>query len=569
MLRRVSLLAVALIIACSGPTVERRPGPPQKSRGAVTLTVIGTNDLHGATERLPILAGYIRNVREARERGGGGLVIVDAGDMFQGTLESNLNEGAAVIAAYNRIGYTAAAVGNHEFDFGPAGERATPTKPGDDPRGALKARAAEADFPILMANVIDSETGKRADYPNMPASTMVEAAGVQVGIIGVTTEATPYTTMPINFRGLAMAPLAATIAAEAQRLRKQGAQVIIVAAHAGSKCEDLHDPNDLSTCDTDEEIFQVARTLPARAVDVIVAGHTHAAMAHRVNDIAILESYSSGRAFGRIDLRINKNGVVTGANLFQPQMLCPGEEPIAADDCKPGSYEGQPVEADSDVRAAILEGLVAAKQVREKPLGVDIKSKIWRKYDEESALGNLFVDLMLEARPNANVALTNGGGLRADIPAGPLTYGGLYEAMPFDNRFAEVKLTGAHLRKLVTRTLYGSSGIFSFAGARAIAVCKDGQLEVTVVDAKGKPIADDAKLVLVTSDFIASGGDGAIGRLGLPEGAVTLDEEIIRDSLADVLIRRGGSLSGDDPALFDGKARRLSYPGSRPVKCAK
>ena len=66
--------------------------------------------------------------------------------MWQGTLESNLGEGAAVVDAYNAMGYTAAAVGNHEFDFGPAGPAAIPEQPGDDPRGALKLRIAEAQF---------------------------------------------------------------------------------------------------------------------------------------------------------------------------------------------------------------------------------------------------------------------------------------------------------------------------------------------------------------------------------------------------------------------------------------
>ena len=86
-------------------------------------------------------------------------MLVDAGDMFQGTLESNLGEGAAVVRAYNLLGYDAAAVGNHEFDYGPVGPAPTPRAPGDDARGALKARAAEARFPFLDANLADVASG--------------------------------------------------------------------------------------------------------------------------------------------------------------------------------------------------------------------------------------------------------------------------------------------------------------------------------------------------------------------------------------------------------------------------
>ena len=81
------------------------------------------------------------------------MLLVDSGDMFQGTLESNLGEGAAVVRGYNALGYTAAAIGNHEFDFGPAGPAHVPGDSGADPRGALKARAREARFPFLAANL--------------------------------------------------------------------------------------------------------------------------------------------------------------------------------------------------------------------------------------------------------------------------------------------------------------------------------------------------------------------------------------------------------------------------------
>jgi hypothetical protein len=127
------------------------PGPPPTPRaGSFTLTILGTNDLHGAIDRLPILAGYVANVRAARAADGGQVLLLDAGDMFQGTLGSNLGEGAAVVAAYNAIGYDAAAIGNHEFDFGPVGPAVTASGPDDDPRGALRARAVEANFPFLI-----------------------------------------------------------------------------------------------------------------------------------------------------------------------------------------------------------------------------------------------------------------------------------------------------------------------------------------------------------------------------------------------------------------------------------
>src|SRR5688572_30327456 len=241
-----------------------------------------------------------------RARDGGAVVLLDAGDMFQGTLESNLNEGASVIDAYNTLRYTAAAVGNHDFDFGPVGPPATPQAPDDDPRGALKARAAQASFPFLAANLIDEATGQPVVWPNIRPSTTITAAGVRVGVIGVMTARALSETIAGNIGGLRVAPLAATIAGEAMRLRADGASVVVVASHAGGRCTAFTSPTDLSACEPAEEIMQVAAALPRGLVDAIVAGHAHSAVAHEVAGIAIIQAYMGGRAFGRIDIVVDR-----------------------------------------------------------------------------------------------------------------------------------------------------------------------------------------------------------------------------------------------------------------------
>ena len=545
--------------------------PPRE----VTITIIGTNDLHGAIERLPFLAGFVANVRAARAADGGGVLLVDGGDMFQGTLESNLGEGADVVRAYNQIGYAAAAVGNHEFDFGPAGPAATPGSATDDARGALKARAAEARFPFVSANILDKQTGARIAWPNMPASVMVEVAGVKVGIVGASTDSTPYTTMAANFEGLAMAPTAPAIAAEAQRLRAEGARVIVVAAHIGSKCKRFDDPADLSVCERDEEVFRVLGALPPGTIDVFVGGHTHAGVAHRIAGVAVIESFSNGRAFGRVDLKIAPDGRgganiapdgrVTASEIHKPHSIC-GEidrqAPIAQ--CRPGEYEGRPVVPDPAVQQIAAEALARSAVRRSEKLGVKLLKVVGAAYATESAEGNWFCDLMLAARPEAQVSLTNGGGLRADLPAGELEYGQLYEAIPFDNRFAIVQLKGEHLRKMVTGNLTHGGAILSWGNLAAKARCKGDRLDVQIT-VGGKPLVDGATYKLATSDFLASGGDGVIGRLKLPEGAIKLTDVIIRDGIADVLRKRKGTVDPDK--LLSPKVRRMDFEGTRPLAC--
>jgi 5'-nucleotidase len=397
------LLGVLCAAACSSPTKHVDRGPPGgvAKKGARTLTIIGTNDLHGAVDRLPLLAGFVENIREARRADGGGMLLVDAGDMFQGTLESNLAEGADVVRAYNVIGYDAVAIGNHEFDFGPEGPDVTAKAADDDPRGALKARVHEAKFPYLVSNIDDAKTGNRIKWQNMPSSVLLEVAGTMVGVIGASTESTPYTTMPANFSGLVMAPTARAIAADAQALRARGAQVIVVVAHIGSACKDTSKPTDLSSCKTDEELFKVIDDLPKGLVDVWVGGHTHAKVAHRIDNVATIESLSSGRAFGRVDLRITDTHV-SGVQIHQPQLLCPLDSegnPAPVADCHPDPYEGKPVVPNAEVEKIAEEASARAAPRRDEMLGVTVTSIITKSYVLVSAVGNWFTDLMLAARP--------------------------------------------------------------------------------------------------------------------------------------------------------------------------
>ena len=284
-----------LVPACTArhAPAERAVPPP----AIVTLSIVGTNDLHGGIlprdgrGGLALLGGYVKNLRDARARDGGAVLLIDAGDMFQGTLESNTTEGAPVIAAYNVLGYTAAAVGNHEFDFGPVGPAATPRAPGDDPRGALKARASEARFPFLAANLVDASSGRAVEWANVKPTVLVQAAGVKVGIVGVMTRAALTATIAANVGGLSVSPLAETIRGHATALRAQGAAVVIVTAHAGGRCSNFDQPVDLSSCEPASEIFTVARALPRGLVDAIVAGHSHAPVGHQVEGIAITEAY--------------------------------------------------------------------------------------------------------------------------------------------------------------------------------------------------------------------------------------------------------------------------------------
>ncbi len=571
---RRTIAALALLLACrqtEAPAPTPASAPPTTSTtppssDPVTITIVGTSDLHGHVRALPLLAAHLAGLRRERAEDGGAVVLLDAGDMFQGTLESNLEEGASVVAAYTALGYDAVAIGNHEFDFGPVGDRTTAREPGDDPRGALQARIAQAPFPFLSTNLRRSADDTHPEI-GLP-STLLARAGVQIGVIGVTTEATPHTTIAANFAGLAVAPLAATIADEARSLRARGATIVVVAAHAGGRCTDFAAPDDLATCNETQEIMTVARALPPGAVDVIVAGHTHQAMAHRVDGVAIIQSYALGVAYGRVDLTVDRRTrKLAASQIHPPRRLCSAPTASPESGCESHDDRGQAVAPDPSLLPVLADALARADTLRARPLGPRLRSAFVARHRGENPLGNLLTDLMLRARPGADVALLNGGGLRADLPAGPLRYGALYEAFPFDNRFATVPLRAEQLAALLARGLTGQGTFLSLAGLRAEARCV-GDTAVVTLHRKGRKLPPGTPLTVLMSDFLATGGDRLLASLGEPTPApiVIEDEPPLREALAEQL-RGLGDIELAPANYHDIGKPRLRAPGEPPLRC--
>ncbi len=528
----------------------------------ITISVIGTNDVHGSllpvdgNRGLTLLAGYVDNLRKTRAEDGGAVLLIDAGDMWQGTLESNLSEGAAVVAAYNAMGYDAAAVGNHEFDFGPAGERATPADINDDARGALKLRAAEADFPLLAANLIDQRTGQPVNWTNVQPSVLIERGDIKVGILGLIAENALIATIAANVRGLSVAPLSLAAIREARKLRDAGAELVIVTAHAGSSCENFEDPADLSSCNLGGEIMQVALDLPAGLVDQIVAGHVHRGIAHEVNGIAITSSYSNTRAFGRVDHVFDRRShELISREIFPPQLICgyvdnTTGQCISSDKVSGSSqlarYSGRVVMPNAKVLEISAMAAQRASVIKSEILGVHLETPITREGRSDSAIGHLFTDVVHEAIGGDLVIHNVVGGIRADLPQGDLTYGAIFEMFPFDNRVVQLRLTGAELREVLQRQVFRPGNRAGISGIRVFAKCDDGKLSVTMVRADGSTIGDEELLLVTTNNFLATGGDDIFTPV-IPEDGFPLpdDAPLMREAIADWMRAKGGSLNAD------------------------
>jgi 2',3'-cyclic-nucleotide 2'-phosphodiesterase (5'-nucleotidase family) len=440
-------------------------------QSAQFLRIVATNDFHGALEPRPDANGVQRGgaayvgaaIDQARKECAPRCeaLLLDAGDLFQGTLASNLSFGRPVVDYYNRMGYAAAALGNHEFDWG---------------IDSLRARMRQAKFGIFGANVRYTD-GR--DVKWIRNDTIVTRGRTKIGIIGISTVATPTTTRSANVVGLRFDDPAPIVDSIGTALRKRGANVIVVIAHAGAFCG--RDPD--STCNG--EIIDLAHKLTTK-VDAIVSGHTHSLVNTVVKGIPIVQARSSGRAIDVLDLPIDSSTEQPSHEVRE----------LASDTIKPLAS------IDSIVQRAIARvASLVNRHITTIPVAL-------ARQGNQYPLGNLIADAQRWAG-KGDVAIMNNGGIRTDLRAGDATYGSLFELQPFGNTLYSLTMAGAQLRGLLEAMVAKSpndhvSGLtITYDPSRPA-----GSRIVSVTMADGTPLSDARRYNVIMNDFLATGGEG-------------------------------------------------------------
>ncbi|HVE78113.1 MAG TPA: 5'-nucleotidase C-terminal domain-containing protein [Gemmatimonadaceae bacterium] len=479
-----------------------RPRDPGLWRVPPTrLRIIATNDFHGALEPRPDSLGVPRGGagqlatairRAAAECAPPSCVwlLVDGGDMFQGTPASNASYGRAVVALFDSLGYAAAAVGNHEFDWG---------------LDTLRARMRDARYAILAANVRDT-AGRDVSW--IRDDTLVERGGLRVGIIGLAHEATARLARPSFVRGLRFDPAAPIVDSLARGLRARGADVVVVIGHVPIECDSTFG----SGCTGPAAALAAA---VAGRVDAIVSGHSHAPVAAMIAGVPVVQARSSARAVGVIDLPVG------------------GRDGAAAPRVEVRTLRADTIPSDPAVGAMTERWTASVSEAFARPVAT-VAERLLREMGPQTALGNLIADSQRSAGAG-DVAVMNTGGIRTDLPAGLATRRTLYEILPFENRLVRFRVTGAALRRyleqIVTRAQPNAhvSGVRVEYDPRA----PRGARVRRATLAGGRALDDAATYTIVINDFMAEGGDG----LALAGAAVRADTLPIGmlDALADHL----------------------------------
>jgi 2',3'-cyclic-nucleotide 2'-phosphodiesterase (5'-nucleotidase family) len=550
------ILAAALAAGLAG-TAAARPGAPV---GPV-LTVLSTNDLHGALEgvvrpemagRGRILGGFDRvagllGVLKAADPAH--TLVVDAGDCFQGEVAVNRAEGMPCAQLFNLAGYDARTVGNHEFDYVDCGPE-EPGKAVKDPTCALRAVLARSSQPVVLANVRQGEGGPRVAWPNVQAGAVRDVGGVKVGFVGVVTRSTPRVSNRDGSAGLDFTDPVVEVREVAAALRRQGATVVVLLAHVTGQCgrgASLPGPGDRG-CRVDGELRALGDGVKG-LVDLIVAGHAHAWLAGEKGPVPVMETPGQGSFVARARIALDGAGrPLPGGVTVEPAAPVCREEDPASTVCGP-QWPGWAGVAPSHpgVRAVTEEARASV---------ADLCGQVVAEADEdvlhargvESPLGNLTADLMREAaaapgpdgRPQwADVAFTNAGSVRDSLRKGPVTACDVYRVWPFNDPLVEVRLTGAEVEALADFWVKQVQKVPAISGIR-VTRYRDGR--VAVRTSEGRLLDRAANYRVVTTAYLLKGGDrldSFLGRLPPDRLSNPAPESTYRDSFLRVLRARG------------------------------
>ncbi len=478
-----------------------------KDSTAKELTIMHTNDMHGFFNYgkydgmgIAAIATKVKDVKANNDN----VLLLDGGDALQGANLVTLTKGEGGTKVMNLLGYDAMAAGNHEFDYG--SER-------------LLELDALLEMPVLSANI------KKADGTNFLTPYVIkEMDGFTVAMFGLSTPETIYKSHPDNTVGLTFEDPKVVAAAMVEELTGK-ADIIIALAHLGNEGDY-----------TSESVAEAVD-----GIDVMIDGHSHSTYANglMVNGTLIVQADTKTTNLGIAKLSI-KDGEVLSKTAYMFTKA-----------------EGVELEDDAAMTALIAELVEANAPIENEVVATSTIELIGDRAivrTQEAAIGNLIAEANLYYS-GADVALTNGGGIRASIDVGEITKGEVLTVLPYGNTVTVIELSGADIQAAIEHGIDSypeTKGAFPHIAGMTVEfdASKEAGSRVTKIMIAGTALVAGQTYTVAINDFLAGGGDGYEMFDGAPVVAeLGSMDQILIDYINEV---------GLDKAIIDGRIKDIS-----------
>ncbi len=447
------------------------------------LTILYTNDLHSHLE--PFTIGWIS---ESRKIGGFANIATivknekkenpntlyfDAGDFFTGPSFCSLTKGEAIIDVMNNIPIDAACIGNHEFDYGWQN---------------MIDQFTKAKFPILNCNIFIQNSDKLVwNNPYL----ILNKNGIKIGVIGLHGKFAFYDTVAdLMMQGIEARDEEVYLQKYIDLLSPK-VDIIVLLVHEGIPGRQSSQGSDDIARNLQKD-FELAQKV--KGIDILITGHAHQGTPQPLisNGTIIVSTDALGIEVGKLEIQYDKDQ----------------DKIIHFTNSLDFVFDDEIVD-DSATSQAIRKWNTELNEIINKKI-CTISQPLTRSYGEESFLGNMVTDAMLQAYPSNDFAITNSGGLREDISGPGVTIGDLISAFPFPNTVVEIQIKGTDIRGLFEHAASQTNGVLQ--ASKAVEMIYNDTLpigsRVVSCKIKGVALADDKTYKVLTNNFLAEGGDG-------------------------------------------------------------
>ncbi|MDF2872246.1 MAG: 5-Nucleotidase domain protein [Anaerocolumna sp.] len=456
------IFALAIILTASNPVAAKESALEKTDLTGYTV-VIHTNDTHGRAvpDESSGYMGFtsVSALKKLYEERGAEVILMDAGDTLHGLPIATLDKGESIVNIMNLAGYDAMVPGNHDFNYG---------------YDHLKTLEKLMEYDLISANTVDSDTGNNL----FDESTIIEKNGIKYGVFGLTTPETAYKTNPKNVEGITFENPIVVAEEEVAKLKQEGAEIIIALTHIG--------------LDTSSEFTTKKIAEQVAGIDLIVDGHSHTMLTEglKVGDTLIVSTGEYIKNIGVV--LIDKQGNMT------PSLITPEQ------------FKGTDVVVDEYTAQVVSEqDKILSEKVGET--AVDLVGERDFVRTGETNLGDFVTDAFRDAT-GADIAITNGGGIRASIQTGAITRKDLVTVFPFGNYVVTKEITGQALKDAleVGVASYPESlgGFPQVSGVTfQIDTTKPAGSRAVNIKVNGRKLNLKAIYTMATNDFMAAGGD--------------------------------------------------------------